>query len=64
MTRFELHLTNGEVLAQTVIPTQPLEAVRDGLGATIEAGSAINLNTPGKVVVVNSRHVLYVTVTE
>lgn len=62
MTTIELHLTDGQTLAQTG-DVGGVETVRDGLSQTIQAGGAINLNTPDGVTVVNSAHVLYVVVT-
>jgi hypothetical protein len=63
VTTLVLHLTDGQTLTHPAADIGTVTAVRDDLAETITSGATINLNTPGRVLVVNSAHVMFAEVT-
>jgi hypothetical protein len=62
MATIELHLTNEQTLNQSG-DVGTLTEVRDHIAQVMQAGGAVSLNEPDRVIVVNSAHVLYAVVT-
>jgi len=63
MATIKLRLTDGQTFTNGAAVNGTVEEIRDELSRAIEAGAAVNMNEPGRVIVVNSAHILYAVVT-